>query len=501
MRIDALDRRSLLRLGAGLLVAGYGWELAGRAQGAVDPRLKQLQAAIKGPVFARTDPSYERARLEYQQRFDNIYPLAVVQPLSATDVGRIVTWSRTTKVPLAIRSGGHSYAGYSTGKGVVVDLRRLAAVNLNGASGVATIGAGARLVDVESVLAASGRAIPNGSCPTVGVGGLALGGGVGFASRKFGTLADNVVSVSIVTADGKAKTASATKNPDLFWACRGGGGGNFGVVTSFGVATRPAAAVSTFLVTWPWSSASAAIKAWQSFAPHAPDALFAPLYLRTGTTEPAIQSFGQFFGPQAQLVSLIKPLTEIAGATPTFASSSYLEAQMRWAGCSGKTVAQCHLVGETPGGTLGRGNFVAKSDYFNAPLSSAALDTIAHWLTRPEPAAFGFGSLELDPYGGAINRVDPAETAFVHRNALASAQYLAHWVQPSGQTAALTWLRGFHAAMRPYASGFAYQNYMDPDLATWTHAYYGSNYKRLQQVKAAIDPGWLFRFPQGITPR
>src|SRR5262249_51448528 len=154
-----------IRLGAGLLVAGYGWELAGRAQGAVDPRLKKLQASIKGPVYARTSPAYAQARLEYQQRFDSVYPLAVVQPLSAADVGQIVNWSRTTKVPLAIRSGGHSYAGYSTGTGVVVDLGRLAGVSLNSASGVATIGAGARLIDVESKLAAAGRAIPNGSCP------------------------------------------------------------------------------------------------------------------------------------------------------------------------------------------------------------------------------------------------------------------------------------------------------------------------------------------------
>jgi hypothetical protein len=491
-----MDRRSLLRLGVGLVV----WELAGRAQGAVDPQLKKLQAAIKGPVYARTDPAYAQARLEYQQRFDTVYPLAVVQPTSAADVAQIVLWSQKTKVPLAVRSGGHSYAGYSTGTGVVVDLGRLAGVGLNQGTGVATIGAGARLVDVESKLAAAGRAIANGSCPTVGIGGLALGGGVGFASRKFGTLSDNVVSLAIVTADGVARTCSATKNPDLYWACRGGGGGNFGVVTSFGVATQPAADVLIFLVSWPWSSAAAAIGAWQSFAPQAPDELFAPLYLRSGTPTPAIQSFGQFFGTQAQLTSLIKPLTDVAGGTSSLLSLSYIDAQMRWAGCAGKTVDQCHLVGETPGGTLERGNFVAKSDYLNAPLSSAAIGTISQWLSRPDPTSFGFGSLELDPYGGAINRVDPAATAFVHRNALATAQYLAHWSKPSGQTPALTWLRGFYAAMRPYVSGFAYQNYMDPDLTTWKHAYYGSNYKRLQKVKASVDPAWLFKFPQGITP-
>ena len=496
----ALDRRTLLRRGAALLAAGYGWQLVGSAQGAVDPRLARLQKLVKGPVIVPTNPAYAQVRLEYQQRFDSIYPLAVVQPFSAADVSQIVTWSKKENVRLAIRSGGHSYAGYSTTTGVVVDLGRLAGVKFDAASGLATIGAGARLIDVESALAASGRAIPNGSCPTVGIGGLALGGGVGFASRKFGTMSDNVVSVAIVTADGRALTCNATRNPDLFWACRGGGGGNFGVVTSFGVQTRPAPAVSTFLIAWPWSKAAAVLGAYQSFAPDAPDELFTTCYLRTGTTEPSIECYGQFLGDQAQLTTLLAPLTAVSGGTPSYTSSSYLDAQMKWAGCSGKTVAQCHLVGETPTGTLGRGSFAAKSDYVAAPLSSAALGTITQWLEQPQPATFGFGSLILDSYGGAINRVAPDATAFVHRNALYSAQYLAHWSQGSGEQAALTWLRGFYAAMRPYVSGYAYQNYIDPDLTSWKHAYYGTNYPRLQKIKAQVDPGWLFKFAQGITP-
>ncbi len=173
---------------------------------------------------------------------------------------------------------------------------------------------------------------------------------------------------------------------------------------------------------------------------------------------------------------------------------------MRWAGCSGQSIGQCHLVGDTPTGTLPRGNFYAKSDYVDAPLSGAALATIVKWLGEPQPASFGFGSLALDSYGGAINRVAADATAFVHRNALCSAQYLAHWSQPSGEQAALTWLRGFYAAMRPYVSGFAYQNYIDPGLATWKHAYYSTNYARLQKIKSQVDPGRFFRFAQGITP-
>jgi FAD/FMN-containing dehydrogenase len=499
--VEAFDRRSLLIRSAALAAAASGWRLVSDADGATDPRLAALHRLVKGPVIVPSSPAYAQARLIYQERFDDVYPLGVVQPVSVGDVRQIVDWSKKTKVALAVRSGGHSYGGYSTTSGVVVDLRRLGSIALDKTSGVATIGAGARLIDIEATLAAAGRAIPSGSGATVGIGGLALGGGIGFAARKFGTTSDNIVSLGIVTADGRYLTCSANENADLFWACRGGGGGNFGIVTQFGFRTFPAAAVSFFVADWPWAQAAEVIQAWQAFAPDAPDELFSVCYLRTGATTPSIECFGQFLGAQAQLDALLKPLSSIAGVRLTLGSSSYLDAQMRWAGCSGKTVAQCHLVGQTPTGTLTRANFVAKSDYINAPLSSAAVDTIIQWLERAGSDGFGFGSLELDSYGGAINRVPADATAFVHRDALCSGQYLAHWSQPSGAAAAAAWLRGFYAAMRPFVSGFAYQNYIDPGLGTWAHAYYGSNYPRLQKIKSEVDPARLFRFAQGVVPR
>jgi len=495
---DVFDRRTLLRRGAGFATALAGWQLVGGAAGATGPHLAALQKLVKGPVLVPPSVGYQRARLVYQQRFDNVYPIGVVQPLSPSDIGQIVTWAKKEKVRLVIRSGGHSYGGYSTGGGLVVDLRRMSSVNLNATSGVVTIGAGSRLIDVEAHLAPAGRAIPSGSCATVGIGGLALGGGVGFASRKFGTTSDNVVSLGIVTADGRYLHCSAHENSDLFWACRGGGGGNFGIVTYFDVMSHPVPNVSTFLATWPWSEAAAVIDAWQGFAPVAPDELFSTCYVRTGTPEPSIECFGQFLGPQAQLASLLKPLKDVAGARMNLDSSTYLDAQLRWAGCTGKTIDQCHLVGDTPTGTLARGNFVAKSDYIKAPLSAAALANITHWLDQPQPATFGFGSLALDAYGGAINRIPTDATAFVHRNAMCSAQYLAHWSSPAGEAAAGDWLRGVYAAMRPYVSGFAYQNYIDPELKSWKHAYYSTNYPRLTKIKAQVDPGRLFSFAQAI---
>jgi FAD/FMN-containing dehydrogenase len=495
---NGMDRGALLRRSAGLAAALAGWQIVGNASGAGDPRLKALQKLVRGPVLTPPSAGYERARLVYQERFDDIYPLGVVQPISAADIVQIVLWARKAKVKLVIRGGGHSYAGYSTGSGLVVDLRRMSSAHLNSASGVATIGAGARLMDVEAKLAPAGRAIPSGSCASVGIAGLALGGGHGFTSRKFGITSDNVTSVGIVTADGSYLHCSAAENPDLFWACRGGGGGNFGIVTHFDVLSHTVPDVSTFLVTWPWSQAAEVMSEFHSFAPGAPDELATACYLRSGTPQPRVECFGQFLGPQTRLASVLGPLTAVSGAKVTLASSTYLEAQLRWAGCAGKTIEQCHLVGDTPAGTLSRGNFFAKSDYVDAPLPAAALQTIVSWMEEPQPATFGFGSLQFDAYGGAINRVSPSATAFVHRNALSSAQYLAHWSSPSGEPAALAWLRGFHAAMRPYVSGFAYQNYIDPDLKSWKHAYYSTNYSRLAKIKAKVDPGRIFDFPQAI---
>jgi FAD/FMN-containing dehydrogenase len=230
-----LDRRALLVRGA---AAAAALAAPGRAAPA-GGRLAALAARVSGPVIGRSSAAYGQARLVYNERYDGIRPLGVVQPVSVADVRQTVDWSRRTGVPIAIRSGGHSYAGYSTGGGLVLDLGRLRSIHL-APSGHATVGAGARLIDVEAALAARGRAIPAGSCATVGIGGLALGGGVGFASRKLGTTSDNVVSLGIVTADGRYRTCSAREHADLYWACRGGGGGNFGVVTHFELRTHPA---------------------------------------------------------------------------------------------------------------------------------------------------------------------------------------------------------------------------------------------------------------------
>ena len=207
-------------------------------------------------------------------RFDGTHPRAIVYCESAADVEKTVRSAQKHAIHVVARCGGHSYAGYSTtSTGVVVDVSRMHDVHLR--DGLATVGAGARLIDIYAPLAAHHRTIPAGSCPTVGIAGHALGGGVGFAGRKFGLTCDNVVGLSLVTADGKLLECSEHEHADLFWACRGGGGGNFGIVTSFEFRTHEVGDVAYYRVVWPWSDDASAVRAWQQFAPHAPDALFA----------------------------------------------------------------------------------------------------------------------------------------------------------------------------------------------------------------------------------
>jgi FAD/FMN-containing dehydrogenase len=483
-----MDRKTFLVGASGVLAGAHG---SRRAAAATDPRVRALAARLSGPVITPASSAYGAARLVYNERYDAVRPLAIARPASVADVRKIVAWAGAEGIRPIPRSGGHSYAGYSTGPGLVVDLRNLRGIAFDRRTATATIGAGARLIDIEAALAAHGRAIPSGSCATVGIGGLAQGGGVGLASRKFGTTSDNVLSLQIVTPDGRSRLCSPTANEDLYWACRGGGGGNFGVVTHFTFRTHPVSNVSYFFADWSWSQASEVIEAWQSWAPHAADEVFSICSLAGGAA-PSVQVFGQYLGSETTMRHALSPLLALPGARLTTGSSSYLDAQLRWAGCLGKSTAQCHLVGETPQGTLGRSAFAAKSDYLNTPLSQAGRSALLAAVDK------GIGTILLDSYGGAINRRAPSSTAFVHRNALGSAQYLAYWSSSAGETAALRWLRESHAAMRPHVSGFAYQNYIDHDLAGWAHAYYGANYPRLQRIKKAVDPHNLFHFAQSI---
>jgi FAD/FMN-containing dehydrogenase len=455
-----MDRREFL-LGATSVL------LVRRAR--VEPKLRELQRLVRGPVLLPTSPGYDVARLEYNARFDQ-HPLAVVRPRDARDVQAVVRWALRYDVPVIPRSGGHSYAGYSSGSGVVVDLGGYTGLRIE--RGSAVIGPGARLINVYARLAANGLAISAGSCPTVGFGGLALGGGIGLASRKLGTASDNVTSMVVVTGDGRMLTVSAKSHPDLFWALRGAGGRNFGIVTSFRVRTARIAGGSWFVSTLPWSSAPELVARWQQWAPNADPRLFTICSLGNQT----LQVFGQFLGSEQQLRAALPSWLPVTRS----GSAVYLDLMKRWANCLSDSVPACAEVHRT--------SFAAKSDYVGKPMPAQAVRTIQTFLER------GRGSLLMDSYGGAIRH---GGGSCGHRDALCSLQYYTSW---SGDGSAnLAWLREFHAAMRPYVTGGAYVNYIDPELADWKRAYYGSRYPRLAAVRRRYDPHRVFRFKQGIV--
>ena len=228
-----------------------------------------LGRGLAGHLVRPEDSDYDTARLLFNPRFDGQRPAGIAFCQNPSDVAECLAFVRRFGVAVTPRSGGHSYAGFSSGPGLVVDVTRMNAVTDVG-SGTARVGAGTRLVDLYAGLDAYGVTVPGGSCPTVGVAGLVLGGGIGVVSRAYGTLSDNLRSVQIVTPDGTTRECDASRDSDLFWACRGGGGGNFGIATAFTFNTHPAEQMVLFFLNWSWSNASRVITGWQSWGASAP---------------------------------------------------------------------------------------------------------------------------------------------------------------------------------------------------------------------------------------
>ena len=219
-----------------------------------------------------------------------------------------------------------------------------------------------------------------------------------------------------------------------------------------------------------------------------------------GSGSPRVTALGQHFGSESALRRLIRPLARVDGAQVSSGSASMMGLHLRWAGCLDDGYRACHTRGTRAGGTLPRTRFLAKSDYFERSLPPAARRRMVAWVERRQRTpSLGSGALLLDAYGGAYNRPAPDATAFVHRDALFSLQYYASF-GAGAEAASRRWIEGAWRALRPYASGEAYQNYIDPRLPGWQRAYYGENLPRLREVKRRYDPDFRFRFRQAIPP-
>ncbi|MEU2285866.1 FAD-binding oxidoreductase [Streptomyces sp. NPDC013178] len=462
-----------------------------------------LARDLDGPLIRPGDASWSAARQLYNTRFDGLKPAAVAYVAHTDDIRTALAYARAHGTKVAIRNGGHSYGGWSSGNGrLILDVSKLNRVRASGNSAV--VGAGAKLIDVYRALTARGVTIPAGSCPTVGVSGLVLGGGHGVVSRAYGLTCDSLTQATLITADGRQLTANATTNKDLFWALRGAGNANFGVVTELQFRTHAAPQAVTGYLSWPWSRAAAVVKAWQEWGPAQPDEIWSSLHLANtpgGTPRISVAAF--CIGTYGQLQNAVDRLAARVGAPASSVSlrrRSYEEAMEIYAGCSSfSTDAQCHLPGSTPGrspqGKLGRETYAARSDFFDRSLSTASIQTL---LNQMKTVRGGSGSIALTALGGAVNRVSPTATAFVHRRSRMLAQYIASWRAGTTGTAAQSWLASAHKSMRPHASGAAYQNYADPSLTNWKKAYYGDALPRLTQLKKQYDPKGFFAYPQGL---
>jgi FAD/FMN-containing dehydrogenase len=441
----------------------------------------QQHLGAEGTVLLPTHPQFGLYRAGFNRRIQAPAPTAIVLCTSANAVAKAILWARQHKAAIRMRSGGHSYEGFSQGPGVVIDTRLMNTTAVDAHNGTATIGAGATLGDVYQTLYRQGLTIPAGTCPTVGIAGLVLGGGYGFLSRKLGLTCDQLLALQIVTAEGKILNASARENAELFWACRGAGGGSFGVVTQLQFRLHPIDRVVTFSLRWPASQAQRTIQAFQDWAPGAADELTCGLTLyATPAGVQRVGISGQFVGSTTDLSRLLRPL--LAGGAPerqAITTRSFMDAVHQFAGHG------------TPQPVF----FKAKSDFITEPLADEGIQT----LLRSLPGVPGGVVAMFDSYGGAINRVPGDATAFFHReHTLACLQYYSAWQTPAATARFLRGMRALYAAMRPYVSGGAYFNYCDLDLENWQNAYWGSNFARLTQVKRAYDPENVFNHPQSI---
>lgn len=474
----AMDRRCFFRrAGSAAMAAAMSGSISCAAV-AETAAIAELKHALAGTVLVPGSPEYGARAPDYNLRVE-VAPAVIALCARDDDVAACVRWAKKHAIPIRMRSGGHSYEGFSLGRGIVIDVSQMHAVKVYPDTATTGIQAGARLGEVYAALSKHGLALAGGACPSVGIAGLTLGGGYGLLSRKWGLTSDNLISLTMVDAGGRILEANAERRADLFWASRGGGGGNFGVVTALDFRVHPVDKVALYSIEWPAPDARQVLQAWQDWAPFVADDLTCNLSIVAGAD--SLKSTGQFVGSKAALRELIKPLASVGSPQVKSWTTGFMDAARYFGGP------------EAPKPVFLKG----KSDYALRKLSSSAIDTLLSHLQELHGAATGW--IQFDNYGGAVNRVPANATAFVHRaGTLFSAQYNAIWNHAGDAAPPMRWIREFYRAMRPYFSGYCYVNYCDLDLTDWQTAYYGSNFKRLTTIKARYDPGNLFRFPQSI---
>jgi FAD/FMN-containing dehydrogenase len=438
--------------------------------------LERLRATIEGDVVTPDSPGYDAARRTAFARHDATHPCAVVQCASVADVVRAVRWAREHATHLVPRGGGHCFAGRSTTDGVVLDLGRLDEVSV-GTSGRARIGAGARLADVYDALDAHAVVVPLGCGPTVGIAGLTLGGGLGVFGRRYGLTCDALVQADVVLADGRIVGCDPDHERDLFWALRGAGGGQFGVVTSLQFAAAPRPTATRVEVRWPQGSVVEVAAGWQDWAPHAAQHVTVNLRIIADPGRPLqVTAFGVVLLDAAAAHRHLADLLLRTGP----ASAVQLDP------CLGLSDLKRSFT-DGADGARGAGKTRSRSELFADPMPSS---TLRQLIDELNVAPVGRRELSFTALGGAYDDVAPAATAYAHRGQRFLLEHVAgdesDWIDRSWRLA--------HA----HASGQVYANFPDAALADWAGAYHGPNYPALVKVKRMYDPDEFFHFPQSI---
>jgi FAD/FMN-containing dehydrogenase len=415
-----------------------------------------------------------------------VTPQVRVVASSAQAVGQTICWATGNGVRFAVRSGGHSYEGFSQNADLVIDVRGMAAIQLAADRKSVSIGAGASLGAVYAALEPSHLAIPAGSCFPVGVAGHSLGGGFGLLGRPFGLACDSVLSMEVVDTSGNILDVSGEENPDLFWALRGGGNGSFGVVTQFNFRTSAVNLVAKFAITWskPVVQAAKIVLAWQEWLDNLPSAVTCTLHL---TKEAGgvikVHIAGLSVDSESKLTAEMKRLQKLAGPAEILVTTTM-------------TFARAATIFNGGGPAYESVLMKGKSDYVTEPVTEQGILTLLDGLQN----APGEIAVLFDSYGGAINKVASDATAFVHRGETKYLiQYFMQWESLWATETNLAMMRTLYASMRPYVSGASYVNYCDLDLGDgYAKAYWGDNLTRLTKIKAAFDPKNIFRHAQSV---
>jgi FAD/FMN-containing dehydrogenase len=441
------------------------------------PDLAEFGNLLDGELFSPDSPGYEAIRRPVNLAYREVCPRLVVLCRSVSDVVGAMTYATATGDRIAPRGGGHCFAGRSSTDGIVLDMSGLDGTSLADDL-VATIRAGARLEQVYAALHAYGRTLPGGCGPTVGITGLTLGGGIGLLGRKHGLTCDRLVGAQVVLPNGSVVDCDHDHEPDLFWALRGAGGGQFGVVTSLRFDTVPEPMTTRIEAHWSDIALEELVAAWQAWAPDAPDELTVNLTLAAAPGAPVRATlFGAATLEEGPTRELLREFADQAGVAPAIelrAGLPYHHLKRTFADLDPRDRPERALR--------------MRSEFFSRAMSDR---TLASLLTRlGGPRTRGRRQLTFTAMGGAYNRVAEDATAFAHRGERFLLEHIADAADP--------WVDRSWATAHADGSGHVYPNFPDPALDDWAAAYHAGNYPRLAAVKHAYDPHRFFDFPQAV---